>query len=168
MENPVANVTSEPPASKARETVDIIAQINKLTQEDKILWRATPQDQTQDSQDDRVRPQARYEAEYKGNTLRLTHRQKKTYINKLFRPLDPSASLSVLRLIRPMYREKDTGREYFWQSELKLELLSPEGVVVWSPKYVSILEGLETSIQHQMTTSHPAYRDFVASIFAEG
>ncbi len=160
MEKPVAEPSAEPQLAQMREPVEIIGQLNKLTQENKISWRSATKEAVSRHNDD-ARIQACYEAKYKGNTLRLTRMQTKRY-----QRIEDIAFAYPLRLMHTMHRDKKTGQEFYWDNHLILELVDPEGAIVWSPKYVSILEGLLTSVQHQVTRL--AYKNFVTEIFAEG
>lgn len=160
MEKPVAEPSAEPQMARMREPVEIIGQLNKLTQENKISWRSATKKAALRYDDD-TRVQACYEAEYKGNILRLTRMQTKRYIR-----IEDIPFAYHLRLTHTMHRDKGTLQEFYWDNALVLELIDPDGAIVWSPNYVSILEGLLTSVQHQVT--RPVYKDFVAEIFAEG
>ena len=170
MDEPMTNTISEQATSALREPVEVISQINKLTQENKILWHIVPAEQTQPDSST-TQTQAMYEAPYNNNTLRLTRRLKRTYV---LEPHEASSAYhttnayirAALRLKHELHLDKDTQREYYWQSELLLQLFAPSGLIIWSPKYVTILDGLETSVQYQTTS--PAYRNFVNEIFADG
>lgn len=160
MEEPVAEPSAEPQMARMREPVEIIGQLNKLTQENKISWRSATKKAALRYDDD-TRVQACYEAKYKGNTLRLTRMQTKQHIKIKDLPF-----AYHLRLTHTIHRDTNTLQEFYWDNALVLELIDPDGAIVWSPKYVSILEGLLTSVQHQVT--RPVYKDFVTEIFAEG
>ncbi len=160
MEEPVAEPSAEPQMARMREPVEIIGQLNKLTQEEKISWHSAKKEAAARYDDD-TRIQACYEAKYKGNTLRLTRMQTKRY-----QTIEDIAFAYRLRLTHTMHRDKKTLQEFYWDNALVLELIDPDGAIVWSPNYVSILEGLLTSVQHQVT--RPVYKNFVTEIFAEG
>lgn len=161
MEKPVAELSPKRTLEKVREPVEIIAQINKLTQENKLKWRTILDESVWPAQEENSRISAVFDADYKGKTLRLISKSKKTLASSLE---NPWMNLFV-RLTTPIIHDKETGQDFYWQKEVALELLDENGAVIWKAPSVTILNDLEASVKYQ--TTEPALRGFVEDIFAD-
>lgn len=129
--------------------IDVVAQIIRLTQEDKIRWSlGGPDSIGVGYAEDRV--EAVFFADYKGTRLKLVSIANKDYFSEL------ASALKAPRL-------PSVSREPIYHRASVLELLDERGKSVWWFPQLDMLEDLERAVRYQVAN----IKGFVDSIFAE-